>query len=200
MVKQNLFNFFRRPFVFVLFFVVFFGGCSSNDFGGGDSMSDVVVLETNMGVIKIELDLVNAPVTSENFLKYVDDGFFDGLIFHRVIPGFMIQGGGFYPDGSQKETRDSIILESDNGLSNDVGSVAMARTSVPNSATSQFFINTANNGFLNFAPGNPGYAVFGKVIEGLDVVRAIEVVETSSRDMHQDWPVEDVIILRAYRG
>lgn len=163
-------------------------------------MSDVVVLETNMGVIKIELDLVNAPVTSENFLKYVDDGFFDGLIFHRVIPGFMIQGGGFYPDGSQKETRDSIILESDNGLSNDVGSVAMARTSVPNSATSQFFINTANNGFLNFAPGNPGYAVFGKVIEGLDVVRAIEVVETSSRDMHQDWPVEDVIILRAYRG
>ncbi|MCG2719409.1 MAG: peptidyl-prolyl cis-trans isomerase [Nanoarchaeota archaeon] len=160
--------------------------------------NEVVVLETSKGIIEVELDREHAPITVENFLSYVNEGFFEGTIFHRVISGFMIQGGGFLPDGSQKETKAPIKLESNNELKNVVGTIAMARTMVPDSATSQFFINTVDNDFLNYAPGNDGYAVFGKVIVGMDVVKAIEAVETSSNGANQDWPVEDVVIEKAY--
>ncbi|MBU4352376.1 MAG: peptidyl-prolyl cis-trans isomerase [Nanoarchaeota archaeon] len=169
---------------------------------GGNTMAEVsnevVVLETSKGIIEVELDREHAPITVENFLSYVNEGFFEGTIFHRVISGFMIQGGGFLPDGSQKETKAPIKLESNNELKNVVGTIAMARTMVPDSATSQFFINTVDNDFLNYAPGNDGYAVFGKVIVGMDVVKAIEAVETSSNGANQDWPVEDVVIEKAY--
>ena len=130
-----------------------------------------------------------------NFLKYVDDGFYSDTIFHRVIPGFMIQGGGFEKNMSQKKTREPIELESRNGLKNDRGTIAMARTSVPNSATAQFFINTVNNNGLNYPqPDGNGYAVFGKVIEGLDTVDKIAGVKTGRAGMHGDVPVEPVII------
>jgi peptidyl-prolyl cis-trans isomerase B (cyclophilin B) len=165
----------------------------------GDIMDDksIVVLETNKGIIKIELDKINAPISSENFINYVNDGFFDGLLFHRVIPDFMIQGGGFYPNGSQKKTLTPIKLESDNGLKNQRGTIAMARTNDPNSATSQFFINLKDNDFLNKAPGNPGYAVFGEVIEGMDVVDSIATQKTSNKGGHQDWPKDNILILKA---
>ncbi len=155
---------------------------------------EYVVVETNKGDITLELDPNKAPITVANFLSYVDAGHYDNTIFHRVMPTFMIQGGGFKADGTQKPTQSPIELESQNGLSNDVGTVAMARTNSPNSATAQFFINVAPNDFLNYHPGNPGYAVFGKVSSGMDVVNAIRQVETRSYMGHQDWPVEDVII------
>lgn len=155
---------------------------------------DIVVIETSKGMIEVQLNREKAPITVENFLAYVNSGFYNGTVFHRVMPGFMIQGGGFTPDGTQKPTNSPIKLESNNGLSNDVGTVAMARTSVPDSATSQFFINVANNGFLNYAPGNDGYAVFGKVTSGMDVVNKIAAVRTGSRAGNADWPVEDVLI------
>ncbi len=153
-----------------------------------------VVIETSMGSITLELDSTNAPQTVNNFLSYVDEGFYDGTIFHRVIDGFMLQGGGFTPDGSQKPTKDPIFLESQNGLTNDVGTVAMARTNVPNSATAQFFINVKDNDFLNYTPGNPGYAVFGKVASGMEVVNAIRQVKTGTFQQYRDWPVEPVLI------
>jgi peptidyl-prolyl cis-trans isomerase B (cyclophilin B) len=162
------------------------------------SVSNIVVLETTKGNIEIELDFEKAPITSENFKEYVLSGYFEGLIFHRIIQGFMIQGGGFKPNGSPKETNDSIILESDNGLSNETGTIAMARTNDPNSATSQFFINTVDNDFLDYSSSNPGYAVFGKVVDGMDVVYEIEAIETTTKGGHQDWPKEDVVIIKAY--
>ncbi|MGH7835941.1 MAG: peptidylprolyl isomerase, partial [Candidatus Binatia bacterium] len=146
---------------------------------------------------RIELLRDKAPITVDNFLSYVDREFFDGLVFHRVIPGFMIQGGGFDPAMSQKKTDAPIKNEAANGVKNKIGSIAMARTNVVDSATSQFFINVADNGFLDHRSANPdgfGYAVFGQVIEGLDVVRKIEKVKTGSRAAHQDVPVEPVII------
>jgi len=158
-----------------------------------------VVMETSLGNIELELNEEKAPVTVKNFLSYVDDKHFDNTIFHRVIPGFMIQGGGFISDGSQKDNKAPINLESQNGLTNDLGTVAMARTSDPNSATSQFFINVGNNNMLNYAPGNDGYAVFGKVTSGMDVVKKIEGVNTATKGPHGDWPVEDVTILKVYR-
>jgi len=161
-------------------------------------VNEIVVLETSKGNIEIELDRANAPITVENFLSYVNEGFYDWTIFHRVIPGFMVQGGGFIQDGQQKATKDPITLESDNGLKNTLGTVAMARTMVPDSATSQFFINVADNGFLDYAPGNDGYAVFGKVVSGMEIVNAIEDVKTSSKGSNQDWPVDDVVITKAY--
>jgi len=171
-------------------------------FKGGNTMGtsnhEIVILETSKGVIEVELDRTNAPITVDNFLSYVNEGFFDGTIFHRVIPGFMVQGGGFLSDGSQKQTKAPIKLESNNGLKNVAGTIAMARTMVPDSATSQFFINVVDNAFLDYAPGNDGYAVFGKVIAGMDVVQAIEAVETSSNGENQDWPVEDVMIQKVY--
>jgi len=160
---------------------------------------EYVVIETNKGNISLELDPNKAPITVANFMAYVDSGFYDNTVFHRVIDGFMIQGGGFTPDGQKKETRDPIMLESENGLKNDVGTIAMARTNAPNSATAQFFINLKDNGFLNYAPGNAGYAVFGKVTSGMDVVNEIRQVETTVKQGMQDWPVEDIIITKAYR-
>jgi peptidyl-prolyl cis-trans isomerase A (cyclophilin A) len=153
-----------------------------------------VVMETSMGDVTIALDSTNAPQTVNNFLSYVDDKSYDGTVFHRVISNFMIQGGGFTPDGKQKTTQDPIFLESQNGLKNTIGTLAMARTNAPNSATSQFFINVKDNDFLNYAPGNPGYAVFGKVASGMEVVNEIRAVKTGSFEQYQDWPVDNVMI------
>ncbi len=167
-------------------------------FGGGGPPEEtpvIAVLETSKGVIEIELDEEASPRTVRNFIRYVEDGSFDGTIFHRVMSGFMIQGGGFTPDGAQKDTRDPIQLESNNGLKNLRGTIAMARTSEPNSATNQFFINLVDNSFLNYGVGQPGYAVFGRVVSGMDVVDDIGSVST---EPDSDWPVEDVVIERAY--
>lgn len=162
----------------------------------------MVKLHTNFGEITIELNAEKATATVSNFLNYVDKGFYDGTIFHRVINGFMIQGGGFDANMNQKPTDAEIKNEADNGLSNDRYTIAMARTSAPHSATSQFFINVADNDFLNFtAPaGNGwGYCVFGKVTSGMDVVDKIKAVATTSRKGHQDVPVDAVVIERATR-
>lgn len=159
-----------------------------------------VKLQTNKGDIILELNPAKAPVTTENFLSYVKDGFYDGVIFHRVIKRFMIQGGGFEPGLKQKDTKAPIQNEANNGLANEKYTIAMARTSDPHSASAQFFINTNNNDFLNHTSPSPqgwGYAVFGKVVEGQSVVDDIEGVRTGSRGFHQDVPVEDVIIEKA---
>jgi len=168
-------------------------------FNGGKQMTPTITIETNKGNITIELDEVNAPETVKNFLSYVDEGFYNGTIFHRVIPNFMIQGGGFTPEGVQKKTKPPIKLESNNGLKNVRGTIAMARTNIPDSATSQFIINTVDNDFLNYKPGNPGYAVFGKVIEGMDVIGAISSVRTSNKPM-PDWPIEEIKIISIKRS
>ena len=160
----------------------------------------MVKLTTNHGVITLELDAEKAPKTVENFLQYVRDGFFDGTIFHRVIDGFMIQGGGFEPGMTQKPTRDTIENEASNGLKNEAYTVAMARTPNPHSASAQFFINVKNNGFLDFTSPTPqgwGYCVFGKVTDGTDVIDKIKKVKTGNRAGHQDVPMEDVIIEKA---
>jgi peptidyl-prolyl cis-trans isomerase B (cyclophilin B) len=160
----------------------------------------MVRLHTNHGVIGIELDVQKAPETVANFLEYVKSGFFNNTVFHRVIDGFMIQGGGFEPGMKQKATRSPVKNEADNGLKNDKYTVAMARTSNPHSATAQFFINVADNAFLNHTAQTSqgwGYAVFGRIVEGIDVVDAIRKVKTGTRGMHQDVPDEDVIIERA---
>lgn len=157
----------------------------------------VVTMETSLGNIRIELDSDKAPATTQNFLDYVNDNFYDGLIFHRVIPGFMIQGGGFDAQMKQKGTKAPIKNEAANGLKNQIGTIAMARTNVVDSATAQFFINVKDNDFLNHRSASAdgfGYAVFGRVIDGMDVVRKIEKVETGSRGFHQDVPVEAVVI------
>ena len=155
------------------------------------------VIETNMGNISLSLDETKAPKTVANFVNYARKGFYDNTIFHRVIDNFMIQGGGFTENMVQKPTDKAINNEADNGLKNNVGTIAMARTGDPNSATSQFFINTADNDFLNFKSKTPqgyGYAVFGKVTSGMDVVRKISKVKTATRGFHQDVPTEAVII------
>ena len=160
----------------------------------------MVKLHTNHGVITLDLDAQRAPKTVENFLQYVKDGHFDNTLFHRVIDGFMIQGGGFEPGMRQKPTRTPVKNEADNKLKNDNYTIAMARTSDPQSATAQFFINVADNKFLNYTASTAqgwGYCVFGRVVEGKDVVDKITKVKTGSRGMHQDVPVEDVIIQRA---
>ena len=155
----------------------------------------MITMKTNHGDILIELDEEKAPNTSANFLQYVNDGFYDGTIFHRVIGNFMIQGGGFEPEMQQKSTREPVENEAKNGLSNLTGTIAMARTADPHSATAQFFINVADNKFLDY-PGQDGwgYCVFGKVVEGMDVVNKIKSVDTTIRMGHQDVPHEDVII------
>lgn len=160
----------------------------------------MVKLSTNYGDITIELNAEKAPITVANFLSYVEKGFYEGLVFHRVIKSFMIQGGGMDADMKQKPTDAPIKNEADNGLSNDKYTIAMARTSVPDSATAQFFINVKDNDFLNHtAPTSSGwgYCVFGKVVEGMDVVDQIEAVSTASRGGHQDVPVEPVVITKA---
>ena len=159
-----------------------------------------IKLETNLGNIILELNHEKAPVTVDNFVNYAESGFYNGTIFHRVIDGFMIQGGGFNKDMEQKETNNPIDNEADNGLKNKIGSIAMARTQDPHSATAQFFINVASNSFLDFKnkqDHNYGYCVFGEVIEGMDVVEKIKGVSTSNNGMHQDVPVEPIIIEKA---
>jgi peptidyl-prolyl cis-trans isomerase B (cyclophilin B) len=166
--------------------------------GAARADQPVVVIDTSMGPIKVQLDEEKAPITVKNFLGYVDDKFYDGTTFHRVIPGFMIQGGGMEPGMRQKRTKAPIKNESTNGLPNKRGTIAMARTGVPDSATSQFFINVVDNGFLDKAKSGDGvgYCVFGKVLEGMDVVDKIRNVKTGA----QDVPVEDVIIKSVRRA
>lgn len=160
----------------------------------------MIKLHTNFGEISIELDADKAPITAANFQQYVEDGFYSGTIFHRVIDGFMIQGGGFDADMNQKATKAPIKNEANNGLPNKTYTIAMARTPNPDSASSQFFINVADNDFLNFTSPTAqgwGYCVFGKVVGGTEVVDKIRKVKTGSRNGHQDVPVEPVIIERA---
>jgi peptidyl-prolyl cis-trans isomerase B (cyclophilin B) len=159
----------------------------------------MITLHTNFGDISIELDFDKAPVTAANFTQYAEDGFYEGTIFHRVINDFMVQGGGFDEDMNQKETRASITNEADTGLTNDMYTLAMARTMDPDSASSQFFINIKDNDFLNHTGKNTqgwGYCVFAKVTAGTDVVDKIKTVKTSSNGMHQDVPTESVIITK----
>ncbi|MDD5063566.1 MAG: peptidylprolyl isomerase [Phycisphaerae bacterium] len=163
-----------------------------------DAKLKKVKLETTMGDIVIELNEKAAPVTVKNFLAYTGEGFYDGTIFHRVIPGFMIQGGGFTSDMVQKKPHEPIVNEASNGLKNDRGTIAMARTNNPNSATCQFFINHKDNPSLNYAgANNPGYAVFGKVVEGMETVDKIAAVKTTRKGPHADVPVEPVVIKSA---
>jgi peptidyl-prolyl cis-trans isomerase B (cyclophilin B) len=160
-------------------------------------ITTMIILHTNFGDISLELDFDKAPATAANFEQYVKEGFYDGVIFHRVINGFMIQGGGFEPGMVQKDTRDPIENEADNGLSNSAGTVAMARTMDPHSASAQFFINVSENTFLDHTAKTTegwGYAVFGKVVDGMEVVNKIKGVSTTMRAGHQDVPAEDVII------
>lgn len=159
-------------------------------------MPENIIIETSKGNIALTLDSEKAPITVKNFLSYVDEKFYDGTIFHRVIKGFMIQGGGFTPDMKQKPTKGSIKNESANGLANKRGTISMARTNVPDSATSQFFINTVNNGFLDKAQAGDGvgYCVFGTVTAGLEVLDSIETVKTGNKMGHGDVPTEAVEI------
>ena len=162
-------------------------------------MTKTVEMTTSAGTIRIELDDAKAPASVENFLAYVRAGHYDGTVFHRVIKGFMIQGGGFEPGMKQKPTAEPIANEANNGLKNAHYTLAMARTSAPHSATAQFFINTTDNAFLDFKSESPqgwGYAVFGKVVSGQDVVDRIESTRTGRRGMHDDVPLEDVVIQR----
>jgi cyclophilin family peptidyl-prolyl cis-trans isomerase len=171
---------------------------AQDDKGG---KNPVVVMKTTLGDIKIELFEKEAPVSAKNFLWYVENQFYDGLIFHRVIPNFMIQGGGFNKEMKQKEGNAPIVNEATNGLSNDRGTLAMARTNVVNSATSQFFINLVDNAGLNHRSKSPngfGYAVFGKVIDGMDVVDEIAGVKTKSHMGHNDVPANPIVIKKAY--
>jgi peptidyl-prolyl cis-trans isomerase A (cyclophilin A) len=159
----------------------------------------MVVFSTSLGDIKIELFEEQAPISAANFLRYVDDGYFADTIFHRVIPGFMIQGGGFTAEMEQKTTHKPIKNEADNGLKNERGTLAMARTQVVDSATSQFFINLTNNSFLNHSSRDFGYAVFGRVVEGMDVVDQIAKVNTGDHGHHQNVPIEPVVVNVASR-
>jgi peptidyl-prolyl cis-trans isomerase B (cyclophilin B) len=173
---------------------------SSTHKGKSMTTNPRVSMQTSQGTILIELNAEKAPKTVENFLTYVREGFYDGTIFHRVISGFMIQGGGFDANMKQKSTHSPIENEANNGLKNDKYTLAMARTADPHSATAQFFINVADNDFLNFTSPTPngwGYAVFGQVVDGTDVVDAIKGVKTGNRGFHQDVPVEPVVIEKA---
>jgi len=174
-----------------------------------ETESTIVVLETSLGDIEVELDAEKAPVTVDNFLAYVNAGWYDGLCFHRVMYGFVVQGGGFEPDGTFKNTMEPIEIESNNGLSNTNGTIAMARSAEPDSATSQFYINIGDNTALDYIDEeNPGYTVFGRVISGMDVMMDIARVETGLHEVYyedydytgtvEDWPVDDILIIRAY--
>lgn len=181
----------------LLFVAIFLLGTTGQAQAGGKHM---VTLQTTKGDIVLELDAEKAPNTTKNFLTYVKEGFYDGTIFHRVIPGFMIQGGGFDKNMVQKNTHDPIENEANNGLKNDTYTIAMARTQAPHSATAQFFINVADNSFLNFSSPTIqgwGYAVFGKVVKGQEIVDSIAKVPTTSHYPHQDVPVEPIIITKA---
>jgi len=181
-----------RKQIVLLVFILFFSITSNIQ-----AETTMVKMDTNQGTIMLELDADSAPNTVANFLTYAKEGFFDGTIFHRVISNFMIQGGGFTEDMNQKTTHDPIKNEANNGLKNDNGTIAMARTGDPHSATAQFFINVKDNDFLNFSSETPqgwGYAVFGKVTEGMDVVEKIKGVPTTTKGPYQDVPQDPVII------
>lgn len=193
----------KRLVVLVSLFLFSFAACAvenekpSQSTGDKMAANPKVLIETTLGNITLELDAENAPNSTENFVSYVNDGFYDGTIFHRVIPGFMIQGGGMNPDMSEKTTKASIKNEANNGLKNDRGTVAMARTNEPHSASSQFFINVKDNDFLNFKSEDMqgwGYAVFGKVVDGMDVMDKIVAVETGTNGFHQDVPKESILM------
>jgi len=167
--------------------------------GEKEVKKEIAVFETTQGTFEIELDRNNAPITVENFISYVNAGFYNGTVFHRVIPDFVAQAGGFTSEGTEKPTKAPIVLESKNGLSNKVGTVAMARTNVENSATSQFFVNLKDNDFLDYAPSNAGYAVFGTVIKGINVIFDIADQPTTTKYAGmQDWPTQDIVITKAY--
>ena len=190
------FGLIRRLTLGLAFACLLAGGASAQTPATG-APAVTVHMQTNHGLIVLELDAAKAPATVANFLEYARGGFYDGTIFHRVIPNFMIQGGGFEPGMNQKPTGEPVKNEADNGLKNAVGTIAMARTPNPHSATAQFFINVKDNGFLNYSAPTPqgwGYCVFGKVTEGMDVVHAIEKVKTGNRGGHGDVPLEDVVI------
>ena len=183
--------------LFVVIAIILIGVCTMNNLEASENL-DVKII-TNKGIIELELYADKAPITVENFVKYANDGFFNGTVFHRVINNFMIQGGGFTIDGDHKtDTYEQIQNEADNKLSNEIGTIAMARTNNPHSATSQFFINVADNKFLDHKDKKRGwgYCVFGKVTEGMDIVDAIQVVPTqvNPKTGMQDWPVEEIII------
>jgi peptidyl-prolyl cis-trans isomerase A (cyclophilin A) len=180
--------------IFVVSLFILLPGCSAASEKSKET-SPVVILTTSLGVIKIELNPEKAPITVENFLGYVDDGFYDGTIFHRVIPNFMVQGGGMTADGAQKKTKAAIKNEADNGLLNERGTIVMARTQAKDSATAQFFINVVDNAVLNHGGRDFGYAVFGKVTEGMDVADKIAAVKTGRGDV----PVEPILIESAKR-
>lgn len=185
---------------FILLLLGIFGLTAEASGGATAKNPPCVKLQTNLGDIVIELSSEKAPISVENFLRYVNEGFYNGTLFHRVINNFMIQGGGFDPNFNPKPTHSPIQNEADNGLKNKVGTIAMARTSDPNSATSQFFINTANNDSLDYHGKNRqdwGYAVFGHVIEGMDVVNTIQEVKTGRQGRYADVPLEPVIIEKA---
>ena len=176
------------------------GFASLHSYSSETGNKTMVKMTTNMGQIEIELYPDEAPVTVRNFVEYVESGFFDGTIFHRIIPGFVLQGGGFTPDMNQKQTRPAIVNEADNGLKNTAGALSMARTSVPDSATSQFFINLVDNSFLDFTAKTQqgwGYAVFARVTSGMDVVERMAKVSTGKVRGHSDVPLEPVIIEKA---
>jgi len=201
MREKHRHSFIRVTMIFTSLCVFFFSLILSAPIQAAEQGPPRVVIQTNMGEIELELNPEKAPVTVKNFLQYVGSKFYDGTIFHRVIKDFMIQGGGFTKEMEQKETLAPIPIESNNGLKNGKGTIAMARTNNPNSATSQFFINTRENNFLNYsAPSMQGYGytVFGKVIKGMDVVNKIENVETAFRGFMGDVPVNPVIIEKIF--
>lgn len=199
-----------RKTILSMAFIIIFATSGLFVYTQSFSKSEVVVLVTTKGNIEIELDREHASATVENFLTYVKSGFYNGTVFHRVIKGFVIQAGGYTADGSAKATKPAIKLESPNGLSNIAGTVAMARMTQPNTATSQFYINLVDNSDdLDYTSSSkPGYAVFGKVVSGMDVVNSIARVETATRNIYlptygisypfNDWPVEDILITGAY--
>ncbi len=201
-LNKKLFANNRIFFVFIFVLTIFSACNSSNNSGTGEQVgkkpktgeNPVVKISTNYGDIEVELYEDKAPETVDNFISYAKDGFYDGTIFHRVIPGFMIQGGGFTKGMDQKETKAPITNEADNGLKNERGTIAMARTSDINSATSQFFINLVDNDFLNHGARDFGYAVFGRVTSGMDVVDKIASVDTTTKGFMQNVPQEPVVI------
>ena len=177
---------------------LYIGSNDNQNNGNATEGNPIAVFDTTLGTMKIELYEDKVPNTIENFIKLTNDGFYDGLVFHRVIDDFMIQGGGFTAYMGQKQTRPPIVNEASNGLKNDRGTIAMARTNDPDSATSQFFINHKDNDFLNYVEGrNPGYAIFGRTVEGMDVVDKIAAVKTTVRSGMRDVPVETVLIKSA---
>jgi peptidyl-prolyl cis-trans isomerase B (cyclophilin B) len=191
---------FTFPKLTAFAFILLLGAGSWGNEAWAARRQPMVKLQTSMGDIVLELNSEKAPATVANFLQYVKEGFYDGTIFHRVINGFMIQGGGMDAQMNQNQTRAPIKNEADNGLTNDAYTIAMARTAVPDSATAQFFINVVDNKNLNHTGKNPagwGYAVFGKVVQGKDVVDKIKVVPTTSKGFHADVPVEPVTIIKA---